>query len=239
MSSKKAATHVNIPLFLALSATVVASIFNLLVLVDPVYLRAAQFAVLYVKPSNATDGPTLFMGLLGSCHRPNDTAQYNCTRLSFTPTYNTSLLPDNPARPLLSPPPSTAGAPLFFILSLVSSIFFVIAFLAMAKGWVKSPIIKILTCSTGIFACMFTVCGFLITSQWFNKTAIDFNLINGADGLLVAVTGEAFTMGWISIVLGALAVILSTITRVRKKDLKKNLQKPAGHGAGVVINNYV
>ncbi|KAJ7192343.1 hypothetical protein GGX14DRAFT_406446 [Mycena pura] len=218
-AARNQAPKVDIALLLTPSATLVAFIFNLLVLLDPVSLQSAQFAFLYVKPSGEADGPTLFLGLLGSCSRPDNEAQFNCTSMSFAPTY---ILSDYPAQQLLSPPPSSAGATIFITLSLVSSGIFFLAFLAMERGWSTRPFIKTLANFSGFIAWLCGICGFIIASVWFRKVADDFNEINGDDAPLVAVTGEAFTMGFVSIILGGLAVILSMITHIGKKKKKAN-----------------
>jgi hypothetical protein len=208
---------VDFALLLAPSVTLIAFIFNLLVLLDPIYYQDAQFVFL-VKSSSDADGPTLLLGLLGSCSRPNGEGHLDCTGLSFAPTYNATVLPDGPARKLLSPPPSSAGAPIFIILSLVSAIVFVIAFLAMARKWCTRPDIKILTGLSGVFTCLCTVFAFLIASLWFQKVAEDFNEVNGDDAPLVAATENAITMLWVSIGLDGLAVVLSLTKHVGKKE---------------------
>ncbi|KAH8988830.1 hypothetical protein EDB92DRAFT_1935631 [Lactarius akahatsu] len=87
-------------------------------------LLHGKVALLVVSPSleltnssssQGVDGPTIFLGALGSCSRPNDEGSVTCTPPTVSPTYDLTVLPQN-LQDLLTAP--TATTPVFITIAI-------------------------------------------------------------------------------------------------------------------------
>ncbi|KAG2120922.1 uncharacterized protein F5147DRAFT_663763 [Suillus discolor] len=194
----------------------------------PTVMLHSQVALLTVTPSSAltqpgstkaVDGPSIFLGPLGSCSRPNNEAGLTCMPSSISPIYNTSVFTSNTPSSVISAPP--AGAPTFIAISLVFSVIFFVMFTAisfrhlMGKAgavWEK-PMVQRVSAWIGIFAFLIGLGSTLIIFMWFGKAADDFNQSiqgQGSNGpQLIATIGNAFTMIWVAYAFFAIPVVVS------------------------------
>ncbi|OBZ79151.1 hypothetical protein A0H81_01175 [Grifola frondosa] len=164
-------------------------------------------ALLAVSPMQGVEGPSVFMGALGSCSRPSNEAGVNCTAPTVSPKYDLSVLPSN-APDLLSAP--TATTPAFIAVSLAFAILFFILFTLtsfhekMGKFGARldKPVIHRLTAWIGFLGFMIGITSFLVLRMWFEKAVEDFNDDVSKDGSgapqLVAFTSNGFVMVWIA-----------------------------------------
>lgn len=194
----------------------------------PTVMLHSQVALLTVTPSSAltqpgsskaVDGPSIFLGPLGSCSRPNNGAGLTCMPSSISPVYNTSVFTSNTPSSVISAPPE--GAPAFIAISLVFSVIFFVMFMAisfrhlMGKAgaiWEK-PMVQRVSAWIGIFAFLIGLASTLIIFMWFGKAADDFNQSiqgQGSNGpQLIATIGNAFTMIWVAYSFFAVPVVVS------------------------------
>jgi len=183
----------------------------------PTAMLHDQVALLTVTPSTAltnpqataSDGPSVFFGLLGSCSRPTNAGTITCTDSSITPLYDTSVLPSAVSNDMLSAPPSTA--PAFLAVAISFSFIFFVAYTLLSfrhklpggfAGKLDKPIIARLTAWVGVFGFMIGISAVVIVRIWFEKAIEDFNKSIIAQGKnapeLVASASNGFTMLWIA-----------------------------------------
>lgn len=195
---------------------------------SPVVMLHSSVSLLTVTPSlvltqsgssHAVDGPSMFLGILGSCAKPNNSASLMCTSPSITPVYNTSVFTSNTPSADLAAPPTVA--PVFVTISLVFTVVFFIMFTGisfrhlMGKAgnvWEK-PVMQQVSAWIGIVSFVVGLASFLILRMYFGKAADDFNLSISGQGTngpqLVANTGNAFTMIWVGYAFFAVPVVVS------------------------------
>ncbi|PPR06906.1 hypothetical protein CVT24_011596 [Panaeolus cyanescens] len=220
----KAVTLYLTPL-LALTAVILSIITFLaptLILHDQVALLSVIPSTVLVQqnaPSTPIDGPSVFMGALGSCSRPNNDASFNCTATLISPTFDFTVLPNNAPHLLLSPP--NAFAPVFIIISLIFSALFFITFTAIsfrhkmgkASRFLDSPRLQKISAWIGVFGFVIGLTSFFILRIWFGKAVEDFNatiISQGAQGpKLLARVGNAFTMVWVAYAFYAVPIVIS------------------------------
>jgi len=187
-----------------------------------------QVALLTVTPSTAltnpqaqaNDGPSLFLGLLGSCSRNSNAGKVTCTVTSITPEYDTSVLPGATSSNMLSAPPSTA--PAFLAVAISFSFIFFVAYTLVSfrhkmggglAAKLDQPIVARLTAWVGVFGFMIGITAVLVVRMWFEKAVEDFNnsiISQGKNGPeLVADTANGFTMLWIAYAFYAAPLIAS------------------------------
>lgn len=88
-----------INLYLAPLLSLTSLILIILSYLAPTLLLSTQVALLTVKPSisltdptnsdNGIDGPSVWLGALGSCERSNNDGQVSCTPATVSPKYGT------------------------------------------------------------------------------------------------------------------------------------------------------
>ncbi|OAX42356.1 hypothetical protein K503DRAFT_847821 [Rhizopogon vinicolor AM-OR11-026] len=205
-----------------------ALLLSLFAYLAPTVMLHSQVALLTVTPSsaltqpgssNAVDGPSIFLGPLGSCSRTNNEAGLICAPSSISPVYNTSIFTSDTPSSVISSPPE--GAPAFMAISLALSVIFFIMYTAisfrhlMGKAgavWEK-PSVQRFSAWIGIFAFLLGLASSLIIFMWFGKAADDFNQSiqgQGSNGpQLIANTGNAFTMIWVAYAFFAIPVVVS------------------------------
>ncbi|KAI9572936.1 hypothetical protein HD554DRAFT_2320275 [Boletus coccyginus] len=194
----------------------------------PVVMLHSQVSLLTVTPSSvltqpgsdqAVDGPSMLIGLLGSCSKPSNSATLSCTSSSISPVYNTSVFTPNTPSSVLAAPPT--AAPAFLATSLAFTIIFLIMFTGisfrhlMGKAgdvWEK-PMVQRASAWIGISSFLVGLGSFLIVRMYFGKAASDFNQSIQGQGVngpqLIANTSNAFTMVWVGYAFFAVPVVVS------------------------------
>ncbi|KAF8898703.1 hypothetical protein BD779DRAFT_30792 [Infundibulicybe gibba] len=218
-----------VTLYLAPVLALTAIILSLFAFLAPSLLLHDQVALLVVSPSTAlvqagpaqgVDGPSIFLGALGSCSRVNNAAGINCVAPSISPIYDLSALPDKAPNLLLSAP--TPTTPAFIAVALAFSIVFFFMFTmisfrhkmgAKLNASLDKPLVQRLSAWIGFFGFIIGLTSFLIVRMWFGKAIQDFNNSIQAQGQqgpkLVASTGNAFTMVWVAYAFSAVPIIIS------------------------------
>jgi hypothetical protein len=215
-------------LYLAPVLTLTAIILSLFAYLAPVLLLQTKVALLTVTPStalvqnasHAVDGPSVFLGVLGSCSRPKNDAGVNCTTPTLNPIYDVSALPNSAPRLLLAAP--TQATPVFLGIGLAFSIIFFITFTLISfrhkmgekmSAALDKPLIQRLSAWLGFFGFMIGITSFLILRMWFGKASDDFNdsiALQGSNGpQIIANVGNAFTMVWVAYAFYAIPLIIS------------------------------
>jgi len=214
-------------LYLAPVLMLTALFLSLFSFLAPSAMLHDQVALLTVTPSTALtnpqaqakDGPSLFLGLLGSCSRDNNAGQVTCTVTSITPQYDTSVLGSTSSN-MLSAPPSTA--PAFLAVAISFSFIFFVAYTLLSfrhkmggrlAAKLNQPIVARLTAWVGVFGFMIGITAVLVVRMWFEKAIEDFNKTIISQGKnapeLVAATSNGFTMLWIAYAFYAAPLIAS------------------------------
>jgi len=218
-----------ITLYLAPLLALTAILLSLFAYLAPTLLLHDQVALVTVVPSMALvqanashglDGPSVFMGVLGSCSKASNSAKVNCTASSVSPQYDFSVLPGDAPEDLLSAP--TATTPVFIAVAISFSILFFLSFTLISlrhkmhpkvAGILENPTLQRLSAWVGFFGFLVGLTSFLIIRMWFGKAVDDFNasiISQGQQGpKLIATTGNAFTMVWVAYAFYAVPVITS------------------------------
>ncbi|KAF8168066.1 hypothetical protein B0H34DRAFT_792720 [Crassisporium funariophilum] len=218
-----------ITLYLAPLLALTAIILSLFAFLAPTLLLHDRVALLTVVPSTALiqtgssagiDGPSVFLGVLGSCARKSNSASLNCTAATISPQYDLSVLPGNSPNLLLSAP--TASTPAFIAVAISFSVLFFISFTlislrhkmgAKLAALLEKPLLQRLSAWIGFFGFIIGLTAFLIIRMWFGKAVQDFNASVAAQGQqgpkLIAATGNAFTMVWVAYAFYAVPIITS------------------------------
>jgi len=204
-------------LYLAPLLMLTALILSLFAFLAPSVMLHDRVALLTVMPSTALtnpqaqagDGPSVFLGALGSCSRHNNAGDVSCTVTSISPEYDTSVLPGASSNNILSAPPSTA--PSFIAVAISFSFVFFVAYTLVSfrhkfggglSAKLDSPMVQRITAWIGVFGFMIGLASFLIVRMWFEKAIDDFNkdiISQGKNGpQLVAAAGNGFTMVWVA-----------------------------------------
>jgi len=171
-------------------------------------------------PAEDVDGPSLFLGALGSCSRTLNAGSVTCTPVSLSPVYNLSVLPSDSPNLLLNAP--TAATPAFIGVSILFGVLFFVAFTMISfrhkmgsklAALLDKPTIQRFAAWIGFFSFLIGITSFLILRMWFGKAVHDFNgtiTLLGQDGpKLVANISNGFTMVWVAHAFYAVPVIIS------------------------------
>jgi len=175
-------------------------------------------SALYSPNSPVNDGPSLDLGLLGSCFRQNNTANRICTAYSVvTPRYHIAGLPNTIANKMLTPPPAFIS---FFIFIVIC---FIITFAAgytitafrqrkgeFVGGWEKSRIQFYMAWVAAVGFVVGALC-FLFVFIWFQKAIEDFNNIIVSQGgpSLIAAFAHGFIMMLAAYIFYAMILIIT------------------------------
>ncbi|KAF8481213.1 hypothetical protein DFH94DRAFT_738725 [Russula ochroleuca] len=204
-------------LYLAPVLSLTSLILVLFAYTAPTILLHSRVALLVVSPSlqladpsssQEVDGPTLFLGALGSCSRPNNKGPVTCTQPTVSPVYDLSALPSNSPNLLTAP---TASTPVFIAISIaLSTIFFIIFALISLRANLGARLSTMLDRPTfhrasawlGLLGFMIGLTSFLVIRMWFGKAVEDFNgaILGGGDNAphLIAAISNGFTMVWVA-----------------------------------------
>jgi len=219
-------SHV-VTVYLAPVLSLTAVFLTLFSYLSPVVMLHSQVSLLAVRPSRVlttnntgtVDGPTVLLGVLGSCSRSNNQAPFICTSPSLNPTYNLSVLPKN-APNLLSAPTSTT--PVFIAISVSFSIMFFLLFTLTAfrsklggkiSDMLERPLIQKVTAWVGFLGFMIGLTSFLIVRMWFGKAVQDFNnavqLQTTSAPSLVSQISNGFIMVWVGYAFYAVPLVFA------------------------------
>ncbi|KXN84826.1 hypothetical protein AN958_12120 [Leucoagaricus sp. SymC.cos] len=206
-----------VALYLAPILALTATLLSLFAFLAPTLLLSDRVALVTIGPSTVlvqpgpsqnVDGPSVFLGSLGSCARPNNDASVNCALPSVSPRFDLSVLPKNAPASLLYAP--SASTPVFISIALALDVTFLITFtlvslrhkMGKAGNALETPLLQNLSAGIGFLGFMIGLTSFLILRMWFGKAVQDFNSSIQAQGSqgpkLVADTGNAFTMIWVA-----------------------------------------
>ncbi|KAJ3479929.1 hypothetical protein NLI96_g8717 [Meripilus lineatus] len=193
----------------------------------PTVMLEGKVALLTVGPSTSLtqpgssgsiDGPSVFLGPLGSCTRRNLASSINCTLPAINPTYDLSVLPGS-APDLLSAP--TATTPAFIAVSIAFTFFFLLLFtltafrskMGKAGAFFDKPVVQRSTAWIGLFGFMIGLTSFLVLRMWFGKSVEDFNkaILKGGQSSpqLVADLSNGFTMIYVAYAFYAIPLVSS------------------------------
>ncbi|KAI0304854.1 hypothetical protein BC826DRAFT_978601 [Russula brevipes] len=198
----------------------------LLAYTAPVIVLHSKVALLVVSPSlqltnssssEGVDGPTVFLGALGSCSRSNNKAPVTCTSSSVAPTFDLSVLPkDSPD--LLTAPAATT--PVFIAIAIaLSTIFFILFTLislranlgAKFSAILDRPVLHRASAWLGLLGFMIGLTSFLVIRMWFGKAVDDFNeaIVKAGNSAphLIAQLSNGFTMVWVAYAFSSVSVI--------------------------------
>ncbi|OJT12945.1 hypothetical protein TRAPUB_10510 [Trametes pubescens] len=199
-----------INLYLAPLLALTSFILILFSYLAPIIIFPTGVSLLTVSPSlqltdahssQGVDGPSVFLGALGSCTRPTNDASVTCTAPTVSPQYDLSVLPSN-APDLLSAP--TATTPAFIAVSLVfTAIFFLIFTMTAFRGKMgkfgntfDKPAVQRATAWIGLLGFLIGITSFLVLRMWFGKAVEDFNRDISKEGAdapqLIAATSNGF-----------------------------------------------
>ncbi|TFK57268.1 hypothetical protein OE88DRAFT_1650902 [Heliocybe sulcata] len=211
--------------YLSPALSLAALLLSLFAYLAPTVMLHDRVALLTVTPSlsltsdssQSVDGPTVFLGALGSCTRPNNATPVNCTVLTLSPVYDLSVLPAN-APDLLSAP--TATTPAFIAVSLGFSILFFTLFTMTSfrhklgpkmEAALDKPTIQRVVAWLGLFGFMIGFTSFLIIRMWFGKAVEDFNKTitkaGGSGPALIANTSNGFIMVYVAYAFYAIPLV--------------------------------
>jgi hypothetical protein len=217
-----------VTLYLAPILSLTSLLLVLFAYTAPTLLLHSKVALLVVSPSleltnssssQGVDGPTVFLGALGSCSRPNDKGPVTCTPSTVSPTYDLSVLPRNSPDLLTAP---TATTPVFIAMAIALSVVFFIIFTlislrpnlgAKLSAVLDRPILHRASAWVGVLGFMIGLTSFLVIRMWFGKAVDDFNkaitVSEGGAPQLIAQTGNGFTMVWVGYAFYAVPLICS------------------------------
>lgn len=218
-----------ITLYLAPILALTAIFLSFFAYLAPTIMLHNQVALITVVPSTALvqpdssqvlDGPSVFLGLLGSCAKQSNSASVNCTASSVSPLYDLSVLPGNASSYLLSAP--YASTAVFIAIAISFSIVFFLSFTMISfrhkmssklADLLEKPMLQHLSAWVGVFGFLIGITSFLIVRMWFGKAIDDFNASIESQGQqgpqLIAATANGFTMVWVAYAFYAIPVITS------------------------------
>ncbi|EJT96930.1 hypothetical protein DACRYDRAFT_25367 [Dacryopinax primogenitus] len=165
------------------------------------------------------DGPSIFMGLLGSCARSSNEADVTCTNSTFNPTYDLSALPTNtPALALDGP---TASTPEFILTSIILLFLFsahhALASLLPEGAKIHGPLGKMARAMgwLGVIGWLVGMVAVIVLRAWYGNAQSAFAKAIAAAGssapALTATVGNGFTMLWIAYAFAAPALLIALV----------------------------
>jgi len=174
---------------IGMACAVLAFVLPLVAFVAP-QSGSQTLGLLTVKPSLANlkdrsgptpDGPSLFLGPLASCSKENNDGDMNCTEPSVNATYDTSNLPDNSLKVVLTPA-SQAVAGVIATSIAITGVFCIMFSLVALRGVYgvgapafDSPAVQTACGWLGSAGFMSGFVSFLILLMWFSKSVNDVN----------------------------------------------------------------
>jgi len=218
-----------VPFYLAPALTLTSTLLTLFVYLSPAAMLHTQVALMTISPGrtiplpgelDSVDGPTIRMGMLGSCAQQSNNATVHCTPVSTSPTWDLSLVPQNTTLlpNFLTGP--TATTPAWVAVALVFwGLFLFIFCLSTIRERLGPKLSEILgkpmvaraAAWVGVLGYMIGLTVFLINRMWFGKAVDDFNIQVaqlGKDGPDIQVNlSNGFTMLWVAYAFAAVPLI--------------------------------
>ncbi|KAJ7216660.1 hypothetical protein GGX14DRAFT_605711, partial [Mycena pura] len=151
------------------------------------------------NPSEKVDGPSVFLGLLGSCSRVKNNAHVGCTNASTHPVYNLSVLPSRAPSHFLS---ASQAAAIAAAVGLSFSYAFIIGHTLQAFNikYLDQPVLHHFIAFFGVIGFLIGLTVFLVMRLWLGKAVDDFNLIVSDQGTkgpqLIASVSNGFIIVW-------------------------------------------
>jgi hypothetical protein len=226
-----AALSKTVTLYLSPILGLTSLLLSLFAFLAPTLMLQGQVALLTVTPSDSlfiqagakgsgnVDGPTLFLGPLGSCSKPRNDAPLNCTAANINPIYDLSSLPESlPSLPLTTPPSQSA---LFLAASIAISVLFLFSFTLISLrhklpakfgAFFEKPAVQQTSAWIGFIGFMIGLTAVLVMRMWWGKVVGDFNMgvVKSGDNIkVIAQTSNAFTMFWVAYAFLAVPLIIS------------------------------
>ncbi|KZW02400.1 hypothetical protein EXIGLDRAFT_601897 [Exidia glandulosa HHB12029] len=204
-------------LFVFLAPTVLFNDSVSLASVTPALLDLATNAS--VKAHGEIDGPSLYVGLLGSCARKTNKEVLFCTTPSFAAVYNTSVLPTSIPNFLTAP---VSATPVFAILALLLFAVFLPLFTLSAlreklpgkmNALFSRPMLGSFVAWAGVLSWLILAAVYLVMRMWLGRSVEDINaqIVNLGKGApqLHAEISNGFTMIWVAQAFAAVPVVCS------------------------------
>ncbi|KAF8591859.1 hypothetical protein K439DRAFT_608459 [Ramaria rubella] len=216
-----------VPLYLAPVLALTSTLLTLFAYLAPAAMLSTQVALMIISPGRSVplpgdtkdnvDGPTIRMGMVGSCAQSSNSAQVHCTTPSTTPTFDFSVLPGNSPTFLQSP---TATTPAWIAVSLVFwSLFLIIFSMSTVRErlggklnvLLGKPAVARAAAWVGVLGYMIGLTSFLVNRMWFGKAVDDFNVqvaqMGSGGPNIQANLSNGFTMLWVAYAFGAVPLM--------------------------------
>jgi len=182
-------------------------------------VRTLRETYIEMARDSTGDGPSVFMGLLGSCSRSSDEADVACTNSTFNPVYDLSALPSNtPALALDGP---TSSTPEFILTSIILLFLFSLhhaLFSLMPEGArIQVPLTRMARAMAwlGVIGWLVGMVAVIVLRAWYGNAQTAFNKAIATAGSsapeLTAAVGNGFTMLWIAYAFFAPALLLALV----------------------------
>ncbi|KAF8516191.1 hypothetical protein BU17DRAFT_93020 [Hysterangium stoloniferum] len=216
-----------VPLYLAPVLALTSTLLTLFAFLAPAAMLHSQVSLVTIFPGrsvplpgdnkDSVDGPTIRMGMVGSCSQSSNSASINCTAPSISPTFDFSVLSGNSPTFMGGP---TATTPAWIAVSLVFwGLFLVIFSLSTVRERLGGKISLLLgkpavaraAAWVGVLGYLIGLSAFLVNRMWFGKAIDDFNVqvaqmgSGGPD--IQAGLGNGFTMLWVAYAFGAIPLV--------------------------------
>lgn len=177
--------------------------------------------------SKSIDGPSVWLGILGSCAQANENATLSCTLPALSPVFDLDVLPESAPTLLLNAP--SPIVPIFIAVALAFSTVFLFTFTCISlrhkmpgkvPSLLEGPAIQNSSAWIGVFGFLIGFTAFLVIRMWYGKTVKDFNASIVAQGetgpQLIAGLGNGFTMIYVAYAFYAVPII-SSLTKLNVK----------------------
>ncbi|KZO90571.1 hypothetical protein CALVIDRAFT_389823 [Calocera viscosa TUFC12733] len=182
-------------------------------------IRTLRETHIELARDTTVDGPSVFMGLLGSCSRTTNEVDVACTNSTFSPTYDLTALPPNAPTLALNGP--TSSTPEFILTSIILLFFFslhhALSSLIPEGAKIHVPLTRMARAMAwlGVIGWLVGMVAVIVLRSWYGNAQSSFN--NSIIGLgssapqLTATVGNGFTMLWISYAFAAPALLIALV----------------------------
>ncbi|KIJ25607.1 hypothetical protein M422DRAFT_72114 [Sphaerobolus stellatus SS14] len=216
-----------VPLYLAPVLALTSTLLTLFAYLAPAAMLPTQVALMTISPGRSiplpgdpdatVDGPTIRMGMVGSCAQSSNASPVNCTSPSTSPVWDLSVLPGN--TPLFRTGPTTT-TPAWLAAAMVFWALFLIIFSlttvrhklgAKLNDLLSKPAVARSAAWVGLLGYLIGITSFAINRMWFGKAVDDFNIQiaqMGKDGPDIQVNlSNGFTMVWVAYAFAAVPLL--------------------------------
>ncbi|KAH7100215.1 hypothetical protein BKA62DRAFT_743852 [Auriculariales sp. MPI-PUGE-AT-0066] len=216
-------------LYVAPLLALTSFLLNLFVLLAPTMMFKDSVSLAQIHPavidlatktaakSKDIDGPSVLVGLLGSCARQTSDVAFWCTSPSFAATYNMTVIPSSIPTFLTAP---VAATPVFAIIALVIFAAFVPLFTLsalreklparMGATFSKQGMSNALAWA-GVLSWLILTTVYLVMRMWLGRAVEDTNTqifhLGKAAPQLQAEVSNGFTMIWVAQAFAAVPIV--------------------------------